>query len=122
MICQRFPSKVWQSMRKGLTMIIASSNTIEGKKIETLGMVQGSYVFSRHAAHDLAAGVKNFAGCENKLLTKVSTEARIEACNRMAERAKDLNADAVCAVRYAGSSYGEGIVEVACYGTAVKFV
>jgi uncharacterized protein YbjQ (UPF0145 family) len=103
-------------------MIVASSNTIEGHRVQTIGMVSGNIVISKNSGHDFLTSVKNFLGTQNTLLADATELARREARRRMAEEADTLGADAVCAVRYAGSSFGSGLVEVSCYGTAVRFV
>lgn len=103
-------------------MVIASSNTIEGRKVETIGMVSGNAILTKNTAHDLLTSFKNFLGVELDLLRDSTERSRHVARDRMAAEAEDLGADAVCAVRYAGSSFGNGIVEISCYGTAVRFV
>ena len=78
-------------------MIVASSNTIEGHRVQTIGMVSGNIVISKNSGHDFLTSVKNFLGTQNTLLADATELARREARRRMAEEADTLGADAdVC--------------------------
>lgn len=102
-------------------MLVVTSNDIPGKTItETLGLVKGEMVQSKHVGKDFLAGMKNFIGGEVKSYTKMIKEARQEATDRMIEEAEKLGADAVIAVRYGSSGVMQGAAEVIAYGTAVK--
>ncbi len=103
-------------------MVVSTLETIEGKKLEILGLAQGSTVQSKHVGKDILAGFKNLVGGEVKSYTEMMNEARAIATNRMIEVAKNLGADAVVGVRYASAAIMEGAAEVMAYGTAVKFV
>ena len=102
-------------------MIIATTDKVEGKEIvETLGIVKGAIVQSKHIGKDIMAGFKNMVGGEVKSYTEMVREARETATERMVEEAKALGADAVVGVRYGTSSIMEGAAEMLAYGTAVK--
>ena len=103
-------------------MIIVNTPTIEGKKIETLGLVSGSTVQSKNAFKDIGAGFRNMVGGEIVSYTKMLCEARDIATERMVKQAKSMNADAIVNVRFSSASVMEGAAEILAWGTAVKFV
>ena len=102
-------------------MIIATTDNIAGKTIkETLGIVQGQVVQSKHLGSDFAAGLKTIVGGEIKGYTDMMNKARRVATNRMIEEAKKLGADAIVGFRYGSSAVMTGASEMLAYGTAVK--
>lgn len=103
-------------------MIIVTTDFISGKKLETIGMVRGSTVQTKHLGKDMAAGFKTLVGGELKGYTEMMNEARAIATKRMVEDAQSQGADAVVAVRYASSAIMQGAAEIIVYGTGVKFV
>ena len=103
-------------------MKIYTTNYITGKNLETLGLVQGSTVQSKHIGRDLAASFKTIVGGELKGYTEMMNEARKIATARMTEQAESMGADAVIEVRYSSSSVMDGAAEIMAYGTAVKFI
>ncbi|MBQ1232606.1 MAG: YbjQ family protein [Clostridia bacterium] len=103
-------------------MKIYTTNYITGKNLETLGLVQGSTVQSKHIGRDLAASFKTIVGGELKGYTEMMNEARKIATARMTEQAEVMGADAVIEVRYSSSSVMDGAAEIMAYGTAVKFI
>lgn len=102
-------------------MIISTTEKINGKEYEVLGLVKGSTVQSKNIGRDIMAGFKTIIGGEIVSYTQMMNEARALATKRMAEEAKTLGADAVLCFRYASSSVMAGAAEVIAYGTAVKF-
>ncbi|MDO5037793.1 MAG: YbjQ family protein [Tissierellia bacterium] len=103
-------------------MILVSTNYISGKNLDTLGLVKGSTVQTKHIGKDLSQGLKHLVGGELKAYTQMMSEARDLATQRMEEEAEALGADAVINIRYASSAIMEGAAEVMAYGTAVKFI
>ncbi len=103
-------------------MRIYTTDYITGKQLETLGMVQGSTVQSKHIGRDIAASFKTIVGGELKGYTEMMGEARKKATDRMIEQAEAMGADAIVCVRYASSAVMDGAAEIMAYGTAVKFI
>lgn len=103
-------------------MKIYTTDFITGKQFETLGLVEGSTVQSKHIGRDIAASFKTIVGGELKGYTEMMNEARKMATNRMIERAEAMGADAIVCVRYASSAVMDGAAEIMAYGTAVKFI
>ena len=103
-------------------MKIYTTDYITGKNLETLGMVQGSTVQSKHIGRDIAASFKTIVGGELKGYTEMMNEARKTATARMIEQAQAMGADAIICVRFASSAVMDGAAEIMAYGTAVKFI
>lgn len=102
-------------------MVVVNTDFVSGKKLETLRMVQGSVVQSKHIGRDFMAGFKTIVGGELKGYTEMMNEARAIATKRMVQEAEELGADAVINVRYSSSAVMPGAAEVIAFGTAVKF-
>ncbi|MBQ9912037.1 MAG: YbjQ family protein [Firmicutes bacterium] len=103
-------------------MILATTDAIEGKKIETLGLVKGSTIQTVNAIKDIGAGLKTLVGGELSNYNEMMNNARALATKRMVEEAEALGADAIVCVRYNSASIMQSAAEVMAYGTAVKFV
>ena len=102
-------------------MIIATTENIAGKSIkETLGVVKGEVVQTKHVGSDIAAGFKTLVGGEVKGYTDMLDRARKIATERMVKEAEKLGADAIVGVRYGSSTVMGGASEMLAYGTAVK--
>lgn len=94
---------------------------VPGEKItDTLGIARGSTVRARHLGRDIFAGLKNLVGGEISEYTKLLSDAREEALNRMVLDAQRMGADAVVNVRFTTSTVMQGCSEILAYGTAVK--
>ena len=103
-------------------MILVNTDFISGKEIETLSLVKGSTIQSKHIGNDLLQSFKTIVGGELKAYNEMMNEARALATKRMVEEAETLGADAVINIRYASSAVMQGAAEVIVYGTAVKFI
>lgn len=103
-------------------MILVNTDFITGKELETLSLVKGSTIQSKHLGKDIVQSFKAMVGGELKSYNEMMNEARALATKRMVEEAESLGADAVINVRYASAAVMQGAAEVIVYGTAVKFV
>lgn len=102
-------------------MIVVTTADVAGQRVkETLGLVRGSTIRSRHLGRHLIALLRNLAGGEIREYTKVLAETREQAIDRMVEEAQALGADAVVSVRFQTSEVMTGAAEMLCYGTAVR--
>ena len=101
-------------------MILVTTDYIEGKTLEMLGIVGGATIQSKHIGKDIGAGFKTLVGGELRGYTEMMEEARSIAEKRMVENAEKMGADAVVNVRYTTSAIMQGASEVMVYGTAVK--
>ena len=102
-------------------MILVTTETINGKELEMLGLVKGSTIQTVNIARDIGAGLKTLVGGELTRYNEMMNDASALATKRMVEEAEKLGADAIVCVRYASSSVMQNAAEVMAYGTAVKF-
>lgn len=103
-------------------MLIVSTESITGKRLEMLGLVRGSSIMTVHAGKDIMNSFKTLVGGELTSYNEMMEEARELATERMVKQAEQMGADAVVAVRYNSSSVAQAAAEVMGYGTAVKFL
>ena len=101
-------------------MIVVTTHSIANTRIvRTLGLVRGTSVRGRHIGKDLIASMRNAVGGEITEYTKILSETREQALDRMVEEARDLGANAILMVRFASSEIAANAAEVLVYGTAV---
>ena len=102
-------------------MNIVTTDTVAGYTItESLGTVIGNTIRARHLGKDISAGLRSLVGGEITEYTGMMAESREQALQRMLDRAKELNADAVVGTRFQTSMIMQGSAELLVYGTAVK--
>ena len=102
-------------------MLIVTTDTISGKSLEMLGIVEGSTIQSKHIGSDISQSFKTIVGGELKSYNDMMNTARALATKRMCEEAEALGADAIVCVRYASAAVMQNAAEVMAYGTAVKY-
>jgi len=101
--------------------IVTMADAVPGREIErSLGVVTGSIVRARFFGRDFIAGLRNLVGGEVTEYTKLLSDSREQAVERMLAQAERLGADAVVTFRFATSTVMEGSAEILAYGTAVK--
>ena len=103
-------------------MILVNTDFISGKTLETISIVKGSTIQSKHVGKDIMSGFKTLVGGELTAYNEMMNDARALATKRMVEEADSLGADGVINIRYASSAIMQGAAEVIAYGTAVRFV
>ena len=102
-------------------MIITTGNDVAGRTIKSyLGIVRGIVVRSPSIAQGIMGGLKQIVGGNIEAYARVCEKARQEAFDRMIQHAKELDADALIAIRYDATEFAQGVTEVLAYGTAVK--
>ena len=102
-------------------MKFVTTEVIPGYNIaEAVGMVMGNSIRARHLGKDITAVLRSMVGGEIPEYTGMMAQAREQALQRMLDRAKELDADAVVGVRFQTSMVLQGSAELLAYGTAVK--
>ena len=102
-------------------MIFTSTPDVPGREIsESLGVVVGNVVQSKHVGRDLMASLKGLVGGEIKGYTEMLADARDIAIERMVAEAQRRGADAVVNIRFTTSAIMANASEILAYGTAVK--
>ena len=104
-------------------MILTTTPTVEGRTItEYKGVVFGEVIAGVNFLRDLAASIRNLVGGRSGSYEEELIQARSQAMNEMAERARELGADAVVGIDIDYEVLGEnkGMLMVTASGTAVK--
>ena len=98
-------------------MIIVTTDYIPGMKItEVKGLVRGNAVRARA----ITAALRNIIGGEVPEYTRLLTETREIATQRMIEQAQELGANAIVGTRLVtAAGIAAGASEILAYGTAV---
>ena len=101
-------------------ILISTMNDVPGYEItEVHGEVFGLIVRARNAFSNIGAGFRTLVGGEAKGYTKLLTDSRLHAQERLEEAARGKGANAVIAMRFDCNEIGDIMSEVAAYGTAV---
>ncbi len=102
-------------------MLLVTTEVVEGRMIdEVLGLVRGNTIRARHLGRDVMAGLRNVVGGEIKDYTRMLSQARDQAIERMVKEAENLGANAIVGVRFTTSQTMSGAAEILAYGTAVR--
>ena len=100
-------------------IVTTTSNFPDRTVVRTLGLVRGTSVRGRHIGQDLIAHLRNAVGGEIHEYTKMLSEAREQALDRMIDEARALGANGIVGLHFSTSSPAPGSSEVLVYGTAV---
>ena len=102
-------------------MIITTTEYLPGKTImEMYGLVTGNTIRARHIGRDILALFRNIIGGEITDYTKMISESREQALDRMIEKAEKMGANAIIGVRFGTTYVMASAAEILAYGTAVK--
>ena len=102
------------------SILVVTTNDVPGYEvIKVHGEVFGLLTRSRNLVSNIGAGLKSIIGGEIRGYTKLLTDSRIEATERMKKAAAEKGANAVLAMRFDTGDIGGTMNEVAAYGTAV---
>jgi uncharacterized protein YbjQ (UPF0145 family) len=101
-------------------IIVTTMNDLPGYEIvDVYGEVFGLIVRARNAFSNMGASFRMIAGGEAKGYTKLLSESRDHAVERLKDAARQRGANAVVAMRFDCNEIGGIMSEVAAYGTAV---
>ena len=102
-------------------MIVTPAASVAGHEItETLGLVRGNTIRTRHLGRDITAALKGLIGGEIEEYTKMMAQSREQALARMRDEAEAVGADAITDVRFSTSFLMSSAAEILVYGNAVK--
>ena len=107
---------------KQITMLVTTTNTIEGKKIiRYIGLVSGETIIGANIFKDLFAGIRDIVGGRSGSYEQVLREGKQTAVNEMQQYAAALGANAIIGVDLDYETVGSGgsMLMVAATGTAV---
>ena len=101
-------------------VIMVTMNYVPGKNItKVIGTIWGITVRSRGIGGNIMAGLRSLGGGEIKEYSKMLSDARNTAMDRLRDAAKQLGANAVMELRFDSSDIGQIMTEIVAYGTAV---
>ena len=102
------------------SMLVVTTNDVPGYEVvQVYGEVFGVLVRSRNLLSNIGAGFKSIIGGEIGAYTKLISDSRIEAVERMKKAAAEKGANAILMMRFDTGDLGKAMNEVAAYGTAV---
>jgi uncharacterized protein YbjQ (UPF0145 family) len=104
-------------------MILSTTNTLENKTVtEYLGVVTGETIIGANIFKDIFAGIRDIVGGRAGSYERVLSEARENALEEMAAKARQRGADAVIGIDLDYETLGAngGMIMVTASGTAVK--
>ena len=105
-----------------ITFMTTTAFTIEGFDIvETYGVVRGIVVRSRSFFGTIGAGLQTLRGGNISLFTELCERTRADAFDIAVDHARELGANGMIGIRYDATEIMQGVSEVLCYGTAVRF-
>jgi uncharacterized protein YbjQ (UPF0145 family) len=101
-------------------MIVSTMNDLPGYRVVAVhGEVFGLIVRARNVFSNIGAGLRTIVGGEARGYTKLLSESREQAVQRLRASAGERGANAVLAMRFDCNEIGDIMSEVAAYGTAV---
>jgi uncharacterized protein YbjQ (UPF0145 family) len=101
-------------------VIITTMNDLPGYEVVAVhGEVFGLIVRARNAFSNIGASLRTVVGGEAKGYTKLLSDSRNQAVERLREAAAQAGGNAVLAMRFDCNEIGDIMSEVAAYGTAV---
>jgi uncharacterized protein YbjQ (UPF0145 family) len=101
-------------------ILISTMNDVPGYEITAVhGEVFGLIVRARNAFSNIGAGFRTLVGGEAKGYTKLLTDSRLHAQERLEQATREKGGNAVIAMRFDCNEIGDIMSEVAAYGTAV---
>lgn len=101
-------------------MLVVTMNDIPGYEVTQVhGEVFGLIVRSRNMFSNMGASLRTIFGGEVGGYTKLLSDTREQALDRMRQEAAEHGANAVIAMRFDTADIGGIMNEVAAYGTAV---
>jgi uncharacterized protein YbjQ (UPF0145 family) len=104
-------------------MILTTTGHIENREIaEYKGIVFGEVITGINFFKDIGAGLRNIFGGRSQGYEEELSQAREQALEEMAQRAKALGCQAVVGVKmdYEVLGADNGMLMVTCSGTAVR--
>ena len=98
---------------------MVTTNELPGYRVDAVhGEVFGITVRARNAFSNMGAGFRTMFGGEVKGYTKLLSDSRLEAVERLRYAAHQVGGNAVLAMRFDTGEIADMMNEVAAYGTA----
>jgi uncharacterized protein YbjQ (UPF0145 family) len=102
-------------------LLVSTMNDVPGYQIEAVyGEVFGLIVRARNVFSNIGASLRTLFGGEVGGYTRLLTDSREQAIDRMKQAAREKGGNAVIAMRFDCNEIANLMSEVAAYGTAVR--
>ncbi|MCB0833814.1 MAG: heavy metal-binding domain-containing protein [Bacteroidetes bacterium] len=103
-------------------MLVLTTPSIEGKKIETYhGLVGGEAILGANIIKDFFAGIRDIVGGRSAAYEEEIRKAKSIAIHEMEEQARSMGANAVVGVDIDYETIGQSMLMVTASGTAVTY-
>lgn len=100
---------------------IVTTNDVPGYEVvEVYGEVFGLIVRSRNLFSNFGASLRTIFGGEVRGYTKLLSDTRLQAMQRLVAEAQAKGANAILMMRFDSGDIGQQMNEVVAYGTAVR--
>lgn len=104
-----------------MSLTVTTTGSIEGRTIESyLGVAAGETILGVNVFKDIAAGFRNIVGGRSGKYEEELRKGHDTAIEEMAERAREMGADAVVGVKVDYETVGGQMLMITACGTAVK--
>ena len=101
-------------------ILLATTHSLIGHRVvRVIGLVRGNTIRARHVGNDIVAALRNLVGGEIPEYTKLMSESREQALDRMRAEALARGANAILGVQFTTAMVMAGAAEMLAYGTAV---
>jgi uncharacterized protein YbjQ (UPF0145 family) len=101
-------------------IMVVTTNDVPGYEVtEVYGEVFGLIVRSRNLFSNFGASLRTIFGGEVRGYTKLLSDTRLQAMQRLRTEAQAKGANAVLMMRFDSGDIGQQMNEVVAYGTAV---
>jgi uncharacterized protein YbjQ (UPF0145 family) len=108
------------SVYSGPPIMVVTTNDLPGYRITQVhGEVFGITVRARNAFSNMGAGFRTMFGGEVKGYTKLLSDSRLEAVDRLRYACAQVGGNAILMMRFDSGQIADLMNEVAAYGTAV---
>src|SRR6266851_4118844 len=102
-------------------LLVSTMNDVPGYQVEAVyGEVFGLVVRARNLFSNIGAALRTLVGGEVGGYTRLLTDSREQAIDRMKQAAREKGANAVIAMRFDCNEIAKLMSEIAAYGTAVR--
>jgi uncharacterized protein YbjQ (UPF0145 family) len=105
-------------------MLLTTTNTIQDKRVEYLGIVTGEAILGANIFRDFFAGITDIIGGRSSAYEKELRKAKDIALEEMKAQAAEMGANAVIGVDLDYETVGPngGMLMVSASGTAVRLL
>ncbi len=105
--------------RSGGLLMVTTDDLPGYRIVQVIGLVRGNTVRTRNVGVDFLAGLRNLVGGEVEGYTKMLSQSREQALDRLRSECLARGGNAVVGLRMTTAAVMQGAAEILAYGTAV---